>query len=435
MMQTVIELTSNLIQTFIWTWFISKFFGSKFTGIIKYTGFIITWLLIFAELSWINYIVIYDGMLDIIMVATLILYAILTLKGNWLIQTFIPIFLMSVVFSLANISIFLGAYVTKVDLSEFILNFSMCRLILLCANRLAEFFICKKILKIHKEYALSNKEWILFTAMPLMFWLILTAMANAVMQSPVILPYMFYCSIIIAAATLLIYYFLLRLNHEAQTQTELELLKMQHDDFIKSAENTKVLYDKVSSLKHDTEKHFLAIHTMAEKGDCESIGKYVNSVLGKCIYSAKKTVLTDNSIFNAIINTRLDICEENNISTNVNIDNEAIQYIKNEDIPVLFGNLLDNAIEAAEHTQDKRIILNIQMQGEYVSISVENTFDENYSDVINLKTTKSMKRRHGYGIKNLCRIVEEYDGMAEFFETKNHMFCSDILLKRQHTSQ
>lgn len=93
---------------------------------------------------------------------------------------------------------------------------------------------------------------------------------------------------------------------------------------------------------------------------------------------------------------------------------------------ILFGNIFDNAIEAAEKVEDKFISLEIQKQGAYISIYMENSFDGLFDP--ELKSRKGEKHEHGIGMKNVRRIVEEYNGMMKCFVEEN-IFCCDILLK------
>ena len=141
-------------------------------------------------------------------------------------------------------------------------------------------------------------------------------------------------------------------------------------------------------------------------------------------------VFTNNKIFNAIINTRLEICQHKEINAKIKVENDVLNNVKNEDIVVLFGNILDNAIEAAEKTTDKFISLEIQKQGAYISIYMENSFDGLFDP--ELKSRKNGKQEHGIGMKNVRKIVEEYNGMMKCFSERN-MFCCDILLGNYKT--
>ena len=107
---------------------------------------------------------------------------------------------------------------------------------------------------------------------------------------------------------------------------------------------------------------------------------------------------------------------------------DSLQFMSADDICVLFGNLLDNAISAAGQSDTKQINLNIQPQDTYVSIVLANSIK---GDILannpTLKTTKHKKDGHGYGIKNVRKVVQKYHGLIRFYEDSG-MFISDILL-------
>ena len=84
---------------------------------------------------------------------------------------------------------------------------------------------------------------------------------------------------------------------------------------------------------------------------------YVDRIVESGLNTVQKIVFTSNDVFNAIINTKLALCKERGIITSINISDEAVQYIESSDIVIIFGNIFDNAIEAAEKTEEKIIIL------------------------------------------------------------------------------
>ena len=86
------------------------------------------------------------------------------------------------------------------------------------------------------------------------------------------------------------------------------------------------------SLKHDLEKHFIAIRTTAEQNNDKSIIEYVDSIINKYYTYTHKTVFTNNKIFNAVINTRLEICQHKKIKTTIKVENDILNNINDEDI-------------------------------------------------------------------------------------------------------
>ncbi len=428
-MGTYIELLSNFIQVFLLIHFITKAFGFKKDVSVSKIVFVITWIVVFLELSFINHIVIYDGFLSGIAILTLIIYARLFLKGKVFQQTFVTIFAMAIIFTIASAVIFLFSYILKIKTELLISDFTTYRIIILIACRSTEWFVFSFILKINSEYSLSLKEWFLFMSMPFLTWVAVTLMTESSLQMQYIQSEMFYMTLIMILINIIVFFFMYKIKKDTKIQIEYELLKMQYNNIKQMESNMKALSENTYSIRHDLKKHLLAIKTLSENGKCEEINKYIENLIDKSFDEVQKIIFTDNDIFNAIINTKLELCKQKGILTEIIVSNEAVLNIKTEDIAVLFGNIFDNAIEASEKTKNKVILLNIQVQGEYVSIYMENSFDNKYSD-INLKTTKENKDKHGFGIKNVKKIVEENEGMIQYFINDSGMFCCDILYKK-----
>ena len=105
------------------------------------------------------------------------------------------------------------------------------------------------------------------------------------------------------------------------------------------------------------------------------------------------------------------------------------------DIYALFGNALDNAIEAVVKIKetDKRIIeLKIHTVNNLLTINIRNSFDGSviFDESGLPKTTKEDSSYHGYGVKSISMIVDKYDGNATF-KTHNKMFSANILIPLQ----
>lgn len=104
------------------------------------------------------------------------------------------------------------------------------------------------------------------------------------------------------------------------------------------------------------------------------------------------------------------------------------------DINVLLGNLLENAIEAAQQTEKKYLSINIMLKRGVFKLVIENSF--NVSSIIHeeqqgkskvLLTTKPFKEQHGIGLKNVKKIVEKYNG-AMNVSTQEDIFCVNLIL-------
>lgn len=429
MIEQIVELVANFLQTLIWAWFITSFFGSKHDKIVRNLGFIGVMLIAFFEISYINTLVVYDGLLSGILIVTYVIYAQLFLKGSLGEHIFISVYAIAIIFTISSVLIFIASYFSGINTEGIIADLTMWRFVAIILCRLFEFLAFKCIVKINAKAALSKKEWILFTAMPFATWIAVVFMTNATINAPEVLTEMFYIVIIMVVINIITFFFLFKIKEDAQTKMDYELLRMQQDNVKTMETNMKALYESTYSVKHDLEKHLIAVKTMIETGKYNDVSRYIENIVAG-LNDGQRVIFTDNDIFNAIINTKLTICKSKGIFPNINISNEAVNFINTSDIVVLFGNLFDNAIEAAERTSEKIIILNVSIKRDYVSIYIENSFNSECSDV-NLRTTKRDNAVHGIGTKNIRKIVEENNGMIDYFVSDNDMFCCDILLKKK----
>ena len=63
-MNIIFELTASLLQLLIWEKFVYDFLGCKYSGKKAAFGFVVTLFIMLAEITVINYITLYDGLLS-----------------------------------------------------------------------------------------------------------------------------------------------------------------------------------------------------------------------------------------------------------------------------------------------------------------------------------------------------------------------------------
>ena len=86
------------------------------------------------------------------------------------------------------------------------------------------------------------------------------------------------------------------------------------------------------------------------------------------------------------------------------------------DLCIILGNLLDNAIEAAEKCEkEKRIRLKILYGNRNIRIEIANTFDGEIHRMENgmYMTSKKDAKRHGIGLQSVQKCIDKYKGKLE----------------------
>ena len=143
------------------------------------------------------------------------------------------------------------------------------------------------------------------------------------------------------------------------------------------------------------------------------------------------TLKTGNEIFDVILMEKAMVCESKNIRLDCMANGAGLTFMKQSDIYSLFGNVLDNAIEAAEKIEDQErrfISIRVRKDKGMLMIHAENYYSGELEFDGGLpKTTKEDKRYHGFGMKSIRMITEKYHG---YFSVKSRdgIFTLNILL-------
>lgn len=139
---------------------------------------------------------------------------------------------------------------------------------------------------------------------------------------------------------------------------------------------------------------------------------------------------TGNVALDTVLTLKSYSCIQKKIQLTCMANGEKLQRLSEADVYSLFGNMLDNAIEAVEKLPEaERIIsLNVVAQSSFLFIHCENYCLEAPMFVDGMpQTTKRDKNYHGIGTHSLQLLAERYDGVCNF-GTTGRIFYTDIVL-------
>lgn len=231
--------------------------------------------------------------------------------------------------------------------------------------------------------------------------------------------------------TFLIILFFYRIGNQLQREHELELqlrlarITKEYEHQIH--ENTKIL----KALRHDLKNHFIVLEGYLKKNEVWQAKKYLEQIRGKIIKS-NNIVDIDNIALSALLTEKSNLCKEKGISFYTQFVRDARLTISDIDLCTIIGNLMDNAIEAAEKVSkgEKSIDIYIKVKEKIVQIVCLNNYQvEPKIEKGKLFTIKKEKNNHGIGLKNVEIIVDKYDGFMKYDFEKNK-FNIEIILKQ-----
>lgn len=130
------------------------------------------------------------------------------------------------------------------------------------------------------------------------------------------------------------------------------------------------------------------------------------------IYDAR--IETGNQLLDVLLTEKSLYCEQNGINLSCMADGEKLDFMEGSDLYCLFGNVLDNALEAVKAIgqRERRVInLVVKTRGDMLIIQADNYFDGSLTFQDGLPvTTKEDKGYHGFGMRSIRMIVHKYEG-------------------------
>lgn len=183
--------------------------------------------------------------------------------------------------------------------------------------------------------------------------------------------------------------------------------------------------EELSAFKHDIDKHFKAIQMLVSENKYEELNKYMTQF--GTFTGAEALYKTGNLMADYIINGKIkEISTNQEVKVNVLGKFPIDCKVSDFDLCVILTNALDNVKEAVEVVKEKpKIEINIRNTKGKIYLLISNT--SNPRKTKNLETTKLDIREHGYGIKNIKKVIEKYNGLMDIEYTKG-MFILQIVL-------
>lgn len=209
--------------------------------------------------------------------------------------------------------------------------------------------------------------------------------------------------------------------------SEIEYLKvkneMQYQIYEERMENSM----EIHRIAHDLKNHLLYLESTIDSKDFDNI--YLQKLKSR-IDKEENRIETDCKILDILIQGKTNEMEKHNIHYEIDIHFLYGNYIEELDIVSLFGNLIDNAIEACNKISagKKSIIIRANRIEDFIVIKVVNTSLNDFRiEGGNLKTTKNDGKLHGLGLLNICDIVDKYNGRYTY-QILDGQFVFNIML-------
>lgn len=429
------EFLVTVFEAFVIMHFVCAFFDHSFSSKKGRTIYICGSIVFALIVLTINSITSYEGWLGVVYSIYILVFSLIFLRGKLLTKIFVSI---CTVISLISVSTFVAnliSLVFKNNVDAIYSKQSISRFLWIIIDQLILFYVFALLLRIFKrsKMNLGRKEYSFIITIFTVSFLSLAAIQITLQKNDLSDQYigvLMVAELGLILINIICFFMMSILSNRHKAAEELAVLKQQDEMRKQYAENVKYRYDGIRQIRHDMKQSYTVIETLLSENRTSDAMEYIRA--GKsAITKTKVLVDVGNDFVNSILNSKLTAAKQLGIEVICSYVKD-ISGIEAVDLCTLLGNLLDNAIEAAEQCLPENRLIEVKItsyEGKLI-IQVANSIKHS---VLNgnkeLKSTKSDLSEHGFGVKSIRLIAKKYQGSVKYFEDDNLLNCRVILYK------
>ena len=225
---------------------------------------------------------------------------------------------------------------------------------------------------------------------------------------------------------LIMYFVVQQMSKDNQTKLEYELMKEKEKYSKESMEIIKRSNEELREFKHDLKNYLLPLQEAMETMPQSEMAKVWEKINQK-IEGVQTLIQTGNSYVDSMINTKITLARSEKVDVKCTILSK-MEGIDDLEFCSVFGNLMDNAIEAERKvTEKKEIIIFVEEKMGYLRLEIQNKIEKSVlNENSSFNTTKKDTSSHGIGHKSVKRTMQKVGGALKYYETGD-LFCAEAV--------
>jgi sensor histidine kinase YesM len=424
----IFELVINLLQGVVFVTFCYKFLTPSRTKTVSIIGSVITVLAMFSTITLLNYIYLSFAYIETVMFMVIMFsYCFLFLKGKWYIKIFLPTILY-ITYSLISFGFgyFLSS-VVKCNFTALLTTDTVYRYFYVIIVNMIYLIILVFIYKFFKNklYMSKKKDMALtfiMTVLSLAGTLLTFAICSNEDTSEIDRLILGIVSIIILSFTFLNFSLIKSFANNYEMEKSNLLLEKEKETYKAEFENSENFINEISMIKHNIGNQVLCINELINNKNYDEAQEMCREITN-IFTSTTRIYKTGNIYLDSILNVLHKKAKSKDIDITISCSNN-LNFLLYEDMVILLGNLVDNAIEYLENEQYKKLNIKIANKGSYSIIEISNYISSSVLQINpSLATSKEDIRNHGYGISTVRNIVNKYSGDILFYEKDNYFIA------------
>jgi len=188
-------------------------------------------------------------------------------------------------------------------------------------------------------------------------------------------------------------------------------------------------YSEIRMLRHDMNNHLSAMSLLLQEGKLADAQDYLKEV-ASALEESMPIARTGINALDMVLWSKASLAKESGTDIRLELEEGLAGIeISNYELCSVFGNLLDNALEAVKKLpeEERKIKLSVRRQLDMLCIFCENPYTDVKSENGSFISSKADAKNHGFGIRQIRHIASKYQGTVEI-NTDNHIFSASVLL-------
>lgn len=359
----ILELAANLCESFLCVHFIIESFNKKCKILGLRVVYIIGTVSMTAAVTVLNQLMEYEGPFGLIYMIFFIVFSTIFLHGT-LVKKFFSALTLICLISTAAVSGNILSAIFKNNPMKMYTEHSFERFafivvgIALLTYTLAIFYHFTG----GKKESLNVKEWALILSVLVISFLIIAALHIIILDSEKInehINLLIESEIGIMLINILCLYITANLIETQKREERLLIDKRRNEYSQKYAQTIKEQYEQTRRLRHDMKQYATTMQTLL-KGRKFSEAENLAEKQTENLSRIETVINVENNFLNAILNSKLSFAKSKEIDVLCSIENNILG-VEDIDLCNLIGNLLDNAICAAEKCDPESRLIEIKI--------------------------------------------------------------------------
>lgn len=238
-------------------------------------------------------------------------------------------------------------------------------------------------------------------------------------------------AVILLGVNVLVFYIYIKLADDLQLRRMTSVYEQQLDLCERHQQERELSILRLRDMRHNMKNNLVSILAYAENGDNEKIIRFVNEIMEEGGIKTSTVTNSGNIVIDSLIGYWYVEAKKVGIDFSVNLNIPMEMPFRGADICLILGNLLENAVEAAQKAEGKKYIrLHMKYDKNNLLLFVEN----NYKGVLiktkdkRLKSTKTDAENHGVGPSSVYRIAAKYHGVVTIDDDVANRFLIRVVL-------